>query len=252
MDFGALKDPFPYRDIEWRVGRAGKSNKGIWAKVLAYITSRAIMDRLDDVCGPANWQCDFVGDGGHLRAGIGIRTDEGWVWKWDGTGRLDPNDGLSVADAGKGDHSLAFKRAAVQWGIGRYLYNLSEGWAQIHEHGAYYGKLPKKDGGDSFKWDPPPLPEWAQPGGDGRYEPPKADPKTGEIPELSEKPLSVEIEDLKNRALNAELIDAKGAAVVDARVRAGQEGPMREARDKLALLLEKAKTNTPETEDAAA
>ena len=33
-------------------------------------------------------------------------------------------------EAVKGGRSGAMKRAAVQWGIGRYLYNLEEGFAQ--------------------------------------------------------------------------------------------------------------------------
>ena len=52
------------------------------------------------------------------------------------------------------------KRAAVQWGLGRYLYDLEEGWAQAHEGGRFSAKT--KDG-KWFKWDPPTLPEWAVP-----------------------------------------------------------------------------------------
>lgn len=167
MGLQALRDPFPAADIEWRIGRAGKKGDNIWARVLAYITSRAIMDRLDAVCGPAGWQTDFRQGDGHLMAGLGILIDDGWVWKWDGTGLLDASGGLSGTDAGKGDFSNALKRAAVQWGIGRYLYNLDEGWATVHADGSYFARLPKDKGGDAFRWDPPALPGWALPGGDG-------------------------------------------------------------------------------------
>lgn len=166
MNLQDLKAPFPAEDIEWRISRAGKKNGKVWAKVLAYATNRAIMDRLDDVFGPEHWQNTFHDYGSRLACGIGIRiegSDYDWVWKWDGAGALEARGGLSVADAGKGDFSNAMKRAAVQWGIGRYLYNLDEGWADVGPDGAHYGRLPKDKGGDSFRWDPPKLPAWALP-----------------------------------------------------------------------------------------
>lgn len=55
------------------------------------------------------------------------------------------------------------KRAAVQWGIGRYLYNLEEGFAQTSldkKQGWHRAKL--KDG-TGFYWSPPSLPGWAMP-----------------------------------------------------------------------------------------
>jgi hypothetical protein len=59
MDLSKLRDPFPAEDVEWRVGRAGKNDSGVWAMCLAYITNRAIMDRLDSVCGPENWRNEY-------------------------------------------------------------------------------------------------------------------------------------------------------------------------------------------------
>ena len=44
-----LRDPFAPGDIEWRVQTAGEKNGKPWARVLAYVTNRAIMDRLDEV-----------------------------------------------------------------------------------------------------------------------------------------------------------------------------------------------------------
>jgi hypothetical protein len=73
------------------------------------------MDLLDEVVGAENWQDDYKLIDGKLLAGIGIRTDSGWVWKWD-TGTE------SNMEAEKGQMSDAFKRAGVKWGIGRFLY----------------------------------------------------------------------------------------------------------------------------------
>ena len=54
MDLSKLKEPFSENDIEWRVQQSGETNGRIWAKVLAYVTARAIENRLDEVCGPEN------------------------------------------------------------------------------------------------------------------------------------------------------------------------------------------------------
>lgn len=154
-DFQKLAAPFAAEDIEWRVQQAGKSRNGsVWARVLAYVTNRAIQERLDAVVGPANWMNDYrPGPGGGIICGIGIKIGDEWVWKWDGAENTD-------VEAVKGGLSASMKRAAVQWGIGRYLYKLGESWANIHENGAFRAKT--KDG-ETFKWDAPELPEWALP-----------------------------------------------------------------------------------------
>lgn len=171
-DLSRLKEPFPADDVEWRIGRAGKSDSGVWAMCLAYITNRAIMDRLDAVCEPGNWRNEYRdAPAGGVLCGISIRIGEEWVTKWDGAENTD-------MEAVKGGLSSAMKRAAVQWGIGRYLYNLTEGWAKVSANGENHGKT--KDN-VAFRWDPPALPAWALPGGLGKPgAAAKADPRTGE------------------------------------------------------------------------
>jgi hypothetical protein len=174
MDFAKLKEPFAASDIEWRVGRAGKNAKGVWAMCLAYITNRAIMERLDEVAGPERWRNEYrEAPAGGVLCGISIRVGDEWVTKWDGAENTD-------LEAVKGGLSGAMKRAAVQWGIGRYLYDLPEGWATISDDGRYYGKT--KDG-DAFHWDPPALPDWALPSGTGKPPAEQVDKKTGEVPD---------------------------------------------------------------------
>lgn len=157
MDLSKLKDCFEPSDIEWRLQQCGKGSNGkIWGMALAYVTNRAIMNRLDEVCGPENWKNEFKAapDGGIL-CGISIKIGDEWVTKWDGAENTD-------IEAVKGGLSGAMKRAAVQWGIGRYLYKLEESWINANENGAYRGKT--KDG-TIFKWDAPALPAWALPNG---------------------------------------------------------------------------------------
>lgn len=161
MDLSKLKEPFPAKDIEWRIQRSGLKDGKPWAMVLAYVTNRAIMDRLDDVCGAGDWCNEFKdGPNGGLLCGIGIRvetgiTPENWVTKWDGADNTD-------IEKVKGGLSGAMKRAGVQWGIGRYLYNLEAGFANIHPGGAHRDSIKNIDGTKThIKWDPPPLPDWA-------------------------------------------------------------------------------------------
>ena len=164
MDLARLANPFPAQDIEWRLQAAGTKDGKIWARCLAYITNRAIQERLDAVCGPGNWKNEYIpweiGTPGVL-CGISIyvpRNPEAggyneWVTKWDGAEQTD-------IEAMKGGLSAAMKRAAVQWGIGRYLYDLEAGFARVSEDGKHRGKTPE---GQWFRWDPPELPAWAVP-----------------------------------------------------------------------------------------
>jgi hypothetical protein len=158
-DLARLRDPFAPGDIEWRVQTAGEKNGKPWARVLAYVTNRAIMERFDEVVGPENWQNVYrEGPSGGVVCGLSVRVTRAdgsadWVTKWDGAENTD-------VEPVKGGLSNAMKRAAVQWGIGRYLYDLEEGWAQVTENGRFSAKT--KDG-KWFKWDPPALPEWATP-----------------------------------------------------------------------------------------
>jgi len=163
MDFEALQAPFSPQEVEWRIGRSGiKQNGDIWAICLAYLTNRAIQQRLDDTCGPDGWQNRFeAGPMGGVVCGISLRNDDGeWITKWDGA---DARDFEPVKSA----LSDSMKRAACQWGIGRYLYDLEEGWADTSDsrvNGAKRAKV-KGPGGDKwFWWLPPKLPAWALPG----------------------------------------------------------------------------------------
>ena len=160
MNLKQLKEPFPAGDIEWRVQSAGAKNDIPWARVLAYVTNRAIMDRLDDVCGPEAWKNEYsVGPQGGIICGLSIKCGDEWTTKWDGAENTD-------IESVKGGLSNAMKRAAVQWGIGRYLYNLEAGYADITTSGKHYQGADKGGKYKSFKWNAPDLPAWALPNRD--------------------------------------------------------------------------------------
>ena len=122
-----LAKPFPPEAVSWRVGSVSRDKtKGM---ALAYVDARDVMDRLDDVVGPMNWQARYS----HITptviiCEIGINGDDrdGWVWKANGAGE-------TKVEAAKGAASDAFKRAAVLWGIGRYLYELKSPWVALDD-----------------------------------------------------------------------------------------------------------------------
>lgn len=128
----ALEYPFAASEIEWRVLRATKDKtKG---QVAAFVDSRAIQKRLDDVLGRENWQnrlCTVPGKDNSATTHICeisiFYADRGeWITKSDGAGCTD-------IEPIKGGLSNAFKRAASMWGIGRYLYNLTGIWIPIKD-----------------------------------------------------------------------------------------------------------------------
>lgn len=129
-----LKDLTREIPHKWRVQSFSKNKPS--AQCVAYIDARDVMERLDQVVGVENWQDDykFIEDGKdkngdnkyRVMAGIGIKCNNEWVWKWD-TGTESQTEGE------KGQISDAFKRAAVKWGIGRFLYDLKIKFVEANE-----------------------------------------------------------------------------------------------------------------------
>lgn len=118
-------------DIEVRV-QSAKQNGVV---LLLYKNARVDMNILDETVGAENWQREHYDCKGNLYCRVGIcckmNIDESgndgdilspsWVWKSDcGT--------ESNTDAEKGEASDSFKRACVNWGIGRELYTSPFMW----------------------------------------------------------------------------------------------------------------------------
>lgn len=158
IDWARLAEPFPYEDVEFRLQQAGETNGRTWAICVPYVTARAIQERFDEVVGPGNWKNEYSpGPSGGVQCGISLRVGDEWVTKYDGA----ENTGKSDTEmAIKGGYSSAFKRAAVVWSVGRYLYRIPEMFAVVGEGGRERGKT--RDG-KPFRWNPPELPEWALP-----------------------------------------------------------------------------------------
>ncbi len=125
-----LKEEVPY---QWRVQSRNKERtKAICS---AYIDARDVMSVLDKHCS-YGWQSDVKELAGFIFYGIGINmpteNDEkgnpNWFetfWRWDTGARIEDNKTDNMYEqAGKSAASDALKRAAVQWGVGRFLYDL--------------------------------------------------------------------------------------------------------------------------------
>jgi hypothetical protein len=131
--FDGLSAPFPIESVSWRVGptneKSRKPDEPLRGQPLCYVDARTVMDRFDSVCGFDHWQCTYTpGVGASIVCNIGLRVAGDWIWKADGAG---PSD----MEAEKGALSDAFKRAAVRWGVARYLYDLKAPWLTLDKRG---------------------------------------------------------------------------------------------------------------------
>lgn len=115
-----LSKPFNPVDISWRVGALTKTKDKCIP--LAYIDARDVMQRLDEVCGPEGWQCRYPFFG---CCEISVKIGNEWVSKANCAGETN-------VEAEKGQASDSFKRAAVLWGIGRYLYDIPNSWVPVN------------------------------------------------------------------------------------------------------------------------
>ena len=103
-------------EIEARIARINQ----YYVNVLLYKDARCDMRILDETVGAENWQRTHEVVNGNLFCNVGIWRPQpdglgDWIWKQDvGT--------ESNTEAQKGEASDSFKRACVNWGIGRELY----------------------------------------------------------------------------------------------------------------------------------
>lgn len=121
-----LSAPFAVADLHFKPQMV-KNNRALAA---AYIDARLVMDRLDQVCGPDGWKDDYtvLPDGSVVcQLSVLVRSENGseWVSKCD-VGS--PSEQPDAGDRLKAAFSDALKRAAVKWGVGRYIYRIPPSW----------------------------------------------------------------------------------------------------------------------------
>lgn len=124
----ALSAPFAPESIEWRPQGKPAAHKRV--QLVPYVDARDVQDRLDEVAGVGGWSFELepiVVAGNELQVARGRLTILGVTKDDVGT--------ASNFEASKGCASDALKRAAVQFGIARYLYRLPPVWVTLSEDG---------------------------------------------------------------------------------------------------------------------
>jgi hypothetical protein len=109
--FAALAAPFHPEELKVR-SQAGRQ--------FYYMTARTVMNRLDNVLGPENWYDSYEPGEHSVLCKLTIRLPDGSMLT-----KQDAGGYAGMADSGddeKSGYSDGFKRAAVKFGIGRYLY----------------------------------------------------------------------------------------------------------------------------------
>ncbi len=109
--FAALAAPFENQEVRVR-SQAGRQ--------LHYITARTAMNRLDAVLGPENWWDEYSPGESSVLCRLTVRLPDGSILT-----KADAGGYAGMPDSGDDDKSGfsdSFKRAAVKFGVGRYLY----------------------------------------------------------------------------------------------------------------------------------
>lgn len=109
-------------EIDVRIGQA--TEKGV--SLLLYKDARVDQDILDETVGPMNWQRFHSRENANCTVAIWDNDKQQWVSKED-TGTE------SNTEKEKGLASDSFKRACVNWGIGRELYTAPFIWVSSPE-----------------------------------------------------------------------------------------------------------------------
>lgn len=116
----ALSKPFGPSQVRWRLGSGAKVREGqpppTEAKVLAYIDARDCHNRLDAVLG-LDWECSYqeLRQGKIIVCAITITVGGRKITRSNGADDTDVEPNM-------GAMSVAFRRAATMFGIGRDLY----------------------------------------------------------------------------------------------------------------------------------
>lgn len=134
----ALTAPFSADHVAWRAGQ--KTGDGKKGQAMPHVDARHVQDRLTEVFGLAGWKTDYVeviAEGKLLavRCILSVFVNDQWVGKSDAAPFTSGRDHFSNEQALKGVYTEAMKRAAVHWGVARYLYNFKAPWVDLDERG---------------------------------------------------------------------------------------------------------------------
>jgi hypothetical protein len=156
----ALAEPFDPGEVHFKPAVVS----GNRALAIAYTDARVIQDRLDEVLGVDGWQDEYqcLPDGSVV-CRLKLRFGSEWIIKVDVGSPSEQPDG---GDRTKAAFSDALKRAAVKFGVARYLYRLPSQWVDYDPQRKQFVKTPS-------------LPGWALPKGNVAAAQPATQPANG-------------------------------------------------------------------------
>jgi hypothetical protein len=118
-----LTAPIQPNEIEWRVQSVTSTGKMI---VVPYINNRCVMQRFDAAFGPTNWTSEFREITNGFICRLTVYLDGQIITREDGASKTN-------IEPEKGGISDAMKRAAVQFGLGRCLYDYPKVFIECNE-----------------------------------------------------------------------------------------------------------------------
>lgn len=160
-----LSEPFSALEVRWKPKQVSKDKKHAYA--LPYVDARVVMERLDTVVGIDGWKDEYkVLDECSVSCRLSVKINGEWITKEDAGSVSNQED---AGDRRKSAFSDALKRAAVRFGIGRYIYRLQGQWVEYDEQKKRLARVPA-------------LPTWAIPKQETLTHPDGVPPDLDEIP----------------------------------------------------------------------
>ncbi|MGX5452673.1 Rad52/Rad22 family DNA repair protein [Bacillus anthracis] len=184
----SLQAEFPFEQLGWKITHTFESNGRFFAYLAPFVDARAIQDRFDEVFGIDKWQVSYEKWGEKAtKCTISVFLNERWISKEDGSEESDYN---SV----KGGFSNSLKRAAVLWGVGRYLYNIKPHKVELTTQGKGKNDIYVSYQRKGYYFTPPTMLQQKNKQGSSKKEPSNGQVSLGvliqNIQELA-KPLSI-------------------------------------------------------------
>lgn len=134
-----LTDRFDEKDISWKTLQNSWNEGKPYALMTPFVNASAIQERLDEVLGWENWKTEYevkqIDGYKYVVCILSCRTKDGeWISKQNVCEITEKKENNNAPDNPiKSAYSGAFKRVALEFGIGRYLKNIKKYSPQCSE-----------------------------------------------------------------------------------------------------------------------
>ena len=122
-------------DIDVRVSNVTDTNNVVKVMLLLYKNARVDMKILDELYTPLGWKRTHKMIGDRMYCSVKVWDEQKGVW----VGKEDVGT-ESNTEAEKGQASDSFKRACVNWGIGRELYSAPKIYVTLNQGEYFYDR----------------------------------------------------------------------------------------------------------------